>query len=120
MFCTWFISIWCVTEITFVISKGPEYVVVPSVIDADMETAQTQLEEAGFVVKIIEKTNDGSYTANTVAEVSPEVGSSQIKGTEIQVYVWGEAPDDDFDWGFGDDNNSIPGIDFEGIFDLFR
>lgn len=109
------------TEITFVISKGPEYVIVPSVIDMTLEEAQTKLEEAGFVVKVIEKTNDGSQTANTVAEVSPEVGSSQIKGSEIQIYVWGEAPDDGFDWGFGDDdNNTIPGIDFDGIFDLFR
>lgn len=109
------------TEITFVISKGPEYVTVPSVIDMTLEEAQTKLEEAGFVVKVIEKTNDGSQTANTVAEVSPEVGSSQIKGSEIQIYVWGEAPDDGFDWGFGDDdNNTIPGIDFDGIFDLFR
>ncbi len=109
------------TEITFVISKGPEYVNVPSVIDMTLEEAQTKLEEAGFVVKVIEKTNDGSQIANTVAEVSPEVGSSQIKGSEIQIYVWGEAPDDGFDWGFGDDdNNIIPGIDFDGIFDLFR
>lgn len=110
------------TEIKFVISKGPEYVVVPSILDMDAETAKTQLEDAGFVVKIIEKTNDGSYTANTVAEVSPEVGSSQIKGSEIQIYVWGEAPEDDFDWGFGNDNNDnnlIPGIDFDSIFDLF-
>ncbi len=109
------------TEITFVISKGPEYVVVPSVIDMDAETAQTQLEEAGFVVKVIEKTNDGSQTANTVAEVSPEAGTSLVKGSEIQIYVWGEAPEDDgFDWGFDDDNDIVPGIDFDNIFDLFR
>lgn len=109
------------TEITFVISKGPEYVVVPSVVDADAETAKTQLEEAGFIVKVIEKTNDGSYTANTVAEVSPEAGTSLVKGSEIQIYVWGEPPEDNgFDWGFGDDNNDvIPGIDFDNIFDLF-
>ncbi len=109
------------TEITFVISKGPEYVVVPSVIDFNVETATTQLEEAGFVVKIIEKTNDGTHTANTVAEVSPEIGSSQIKGAEIQLYVWGEAPDDGgFDWGFDDDDNSaVPGINLGDIFDLF-
>ncbi len=109
------------TEITFVISKGPEYVVVPSVVDSNAETAKTQLEEAGFVVKIIEKTNDGSYTANTVAEISPEAGTSLVKGSEIQIYVWGEPPEDNgFDWGFGDDNNdTIPGINFDNIFDLF-
>lgn len=108
------------TEITFVISKGPEYVTVPSVIDMNKEEAQLMLEEAGFVVKIIEKNNDGSYTANTVAEISPEVGTSQIKGSEIQLYVWGEYEDKGFDWGFGGNNDdTIPGIDFGGLLDLF-
>ncbi len=108
------------SEIVFVISKGPEYVVVPQVVDMDADTAKIQLEELGFVVKIIEKTNDGSHTANTVAEISAEVGVGLIKGSEIQMYVWGEEPENDFDWIFGDDNSATPGIDFDGIFDLFR
>ena len=104
------------TEITFVISKGPEYVAVPPVIDMEVETAKTQLEEAGFVVKIIEKANDGNYTANTVAGVSPEAGSSQIKGSEVYIEVWGEAPEDDFNI-FDDNfsNGSTPGISFDNI-----
>ena len=104
------------TEITFVISKGPEYVAVPPVIDMEVETAKTQLEEAGFVVKIIEKANDGNYTANTVAGVTPEVGSSQVKGSEVYVEVWGEAPEDDFNI-FDDNfsNGSTPGISFDNI-----
>ena len=84
----------------------------------DKEEAQLKLEEAGFVVKIIEKNNDGSHTANTVAEISPEVGSGQIKGSEVQLYVWGEYEDEGFDWPFGG-NDSTPGIDFGGFFDLF-
>ena len=84
-------------EIVFVISKGPEYVIVPPLKDSNADEAKAQLEEAGFIVKIIEKTNDGSYIANTVAEVSPEEGSSQIKGSEVYLQVWGEAPEDDFD-----------------------
>lgn len=104
------------TEITFVISKGPEYVAVPPVIDMEVETAKTQLEEAGFVVKIIEKANDGNYTANTVAGVTPEVGSSQVKGSEVYIEVWGEAPEDDFNI-FDDNfsNGSTPGISFDNI-----
>ena len=104
------------TEITFVISKGPEYVVIPPVIDMEAETAKSQLEEAGFVVKIIEKTNDGSYTANTVAGISPEAGTSQYKGSEVYLEIWGEPPEDDFDI-FDDDfgNDTIPGLSFEGI-----
>ncbi len=85
-------------EIVFVISKGPEYVIVPPLKDTNVDEAKAQLEEAGFIVKIIEKTNDGTYIANTVAEVSPEEGSSQVKGSEVYLQVWGEAPtEDDFE-----------------------
>ncbi len=109
------------TEITFVVSKGPEYVVVPSIEGIDADLAKVQLEEAGFVVKVIEKANDGSKTANTVASVDPEVGSSQIKGSEVYIEVWGEPVDDGFNLLPDDlDNGSIPGIDIGGILsDLF-
>lgn len=106
------------TEIVFVISKGPEYFVIPPVMDSEADLAKTQLEELGFVVKIIEKANDGNYTANTVAGITPESGSSQIKGSEIYLEVWGEPPtDDEFDL-FPDDNNdgAQPGIDFGDLF----
>ena len=107
------------TEIVFVISKGPEYVLVPPVIDFEADLAKEQLEKAGFVVKIIEKANDGNYTANTVASVTPESGESVVKGSEVYLEVWGEPPvDDGFDLfpddGF-DDNGVTPGIDFEDL-----
>ncbi len=110
------------TEITFVISKGPEYVVIPPVKDIDADLAKTQLEEAGFVVKIIEKTNDGSNTANTVASVTPEVGTSQVKGSEVYIEVWGEPVDDGFHlWPDDLDNGNEPGIDFGDLFsDMFN
>ncbi len=106
------------TEIVFVISKGPEYVVIPPVVDMESETAKSQLEEAGFVVKIIEKANDGNYTANTVASVTPAAGESAVKGSEVYLEVWGEpSVDDGFDLfpDDSDDNGVIPGIDFEGL-----
>lgn len=105
------------TEIVFVISKGPEYVVIPPVIDSEAESAKTQLEELGFVVKIIEKTNDGDYTAGTVASVTPESGSSQVKGSEVYLEVWGEPPvEDDFNIFPDNNNGSEPGIDFGDLF----
>lgn len=104
------------TEILFVISKGPEYVLIPPVVDFEADLAKEQLENAGFVVKIIEKANDGDYTANTVASVTPEEGSSQVKGSEVYLEVWGEPPvDDGFKW-FDDeivDNGGLtPGFSF--------
>ncbi len=103
-------------EITFTVSKGPEYVVIPPVKELDVEIAKAQLEELGFVVKVIEKTNDGKYPENTVAEVTPGEGTSQIKGSEIYLQVWGE--DDTFviipdDLG----GEGIGGIDLGGILD---
>ncbi len=102
-------------EIVFTISKGPEYVLIPPVVDTEADLAQKQLEEAGFVVKIIEKANDGNYTAGTVASVTPESGESAVKGSEVYLEVWGEPPvDDGFDLFPDDDysdNGATPGID---------
>lgn len=109
------------TEILFVISKGPEYVLIPPVVDFEADLAKEQLEKAGFVVKVIEKTNDGNYTANTVASVTPESGESVVKGSEVYLEVWGEPPvDDGFDLfpddGFDDNGDVAPGIDFGDLF----
>ncbi len=102
-------------EIVFTISKGPEYVLIPPVVDTEADLAQKQLEEAGFVVKIIEKANDGNYTAGTVASITPESGESAVKGSEVYLEVWGEPPvDDGFDLFPDDDysdNGATPGID---------
>ncbi len=106
------------TEITFTVSKGPEYVVIPPVKELDAEIAKAQLEELGFVVKIIEKTNDGNYTSNSVANITPAEGTSGIKGTEVYLEVWGESTDNGFillpdDLG----GSSSGGIDFGDFFD---
>lgn len=76
------------TEITFVVSKGPEYVVVPKVIGLAEDIAKAQLEEAGFVVTVEKKPNLGNNEAGTVAEVFPGEGTSHIKGSAITIYVW--------------------------------
>lgn len=80
------------TEITFVVSKGPEYVIVPSVEGLSVDFAKQRLEEAGFVVTVIEKENNGDYEEGVVSEVTPEGGSSRIKGTEVYIQVWGAPP----------------------------
>ena len=100
-------------EIVFTICKGPEYVLVPPVVDTEADLAQKQLEEAGFIVKVIEKANDGNYTAGTVASVTPEAGESAVKGSEVYLEVWGEPPvEDDFNFFPDDyiDNGETPGI----------
>lgn len=92
------------SEILFKVSKGPEYVTIPNVANLTLEEAKTKLEQAGFVVKTIEKTNPGDKVQGTVAEASPAEGTSLIKGSEVYLQVWGEPPfeliPDDFDGGF--------------------
>ena len=103
------------TEITFVVSKGPEYIVVPEVKDMSLEEAKEKLEEAGFKVETIEKLNDGDQIENTVANVIPEEGSKQIKGSTITLEVWGASSENDNSF-FPSGDELIPGISFEELF----
>lgn len=83
------------TEITFVISKGPEYKVIPAVKNLYVDFAKEQLEDAGFVVNIITKENTGEGEEGLVAEVTPAEGESRVKGSNVYIQVWGpkaEAP----------------------------
>lgn len=80
------------TAISFVVSKGPEYVTIPPVEGLNVDFAKESLEEAGFVVNIITKENNGDYDEGTVCEVTPEQGSSKIKGSEVYIQVWGAPP----------------------------
>ncbi len=80
------------TKISFVVSKGPEYVTIPPVEGLNVDFAKESLEKAGFVVNIITKENNGDYDEGTVYEVTPEQGSSKIKGSEVYIQVWGAPP----------------------------
>ncbi len=80
------------SEITFVVSKGPEFVTVPPVKDTNIDYAKETLEKAGFVVNIITKDNNGDYTEGNVAEITPAEGTSKPKGTDVFIQVWGAPP----------------------------
>ncbi len=98
------------TELTFVVSKGPEYVVIPSVIGLTEDIAKAQLEGAGFVVVVEKKANLGNNDAGTVAGIEPGEGTSHIKGTTVTLYVWDET---DFDFPT---DNLLGGSFFEDLF----
>ncbi len=80
------------TEITFVVSNGPEYKIVPSVKNLYVDFAREQLEDAGFVVNIITKENNGEGEEGLVAEVTPAEGESRVKGSDVYIQVWGPKP----------------------------
>lgn len=80
------------SEITFVVSKGREFVTIPPVKDTNVDYAKQTLEDAGFVVNIITKENNGEYTEGLVAEITPAEGTSKTKGTDVFIQVWGAPP----------------------------
>lgn len=105
------------TKISFVVSKGPEYVTIPPVEGLNVDFAKQSLEEAGFVVNIITKENNGDYDEGTVYEVTPEQGTSKIKGTEVYIQVWGAPPstEPETEESTTEDNNGgFFGFDFFG------
>ena len=80
------------SEITFVVSKGREFVTIPPVKDTNVDYAKQTLEDAGFVVNIITKENNGDYVEGNVAEITPAEGTSKTKGTDVFIQVWGAPP----------------------------
>ena len=103
------------TQITFVVSKGPEYVIIPPVEGLNVDFAKQSLEEAGFVVNVITKENNGDYEEGTVYEVTPAQGTSKIKGTEVYIQVWGAPPSTEPETEESTtDRNGFFGFDFFG------
>lgn len=102
------------TEITFVVSKGPEYRIIPSVKNLYVDLAKEELEEAGFVVNIITKENNGDYEEGIVAEVTPEEGASRVKGTDVYIQVWGAPPSTEPETEESTTSGGLFGIDFLG------
>lgn len=88
------------TEILFTVSKGKEMAILPNVVGQQYAEAEAALIALGFKCIRLDKTNDGTQTPNTVFTVSPAIGKSYEKGTEIYLQVWTElqttdAPADD-------------------------
>ncbi|AKU17135.1 Stk1 family PASTA domain-containing Ser/Thr kinase [Luteipulveratus mongoliensis] len=71
-------------EVTLVISKGPEMVTVPRVIDMNAKDARRTLEDAGLKVKV-SRVFGGIF--DTVRDQDPQPGTSTPKGTEVKISV---------------------------------
>ncbi len=74
------------STVTLTISKGPKTVDVPSVIGMDSATAKTTLEQAGFVVNIVEEYHE--YVAEGLVYSQSPAGNSQAEsGSTVTIYV---------------------------------
>src|SRR4051812_31153016 len=67
------------------VSKGPKPVAVPNVIGHTFETANSELQAAGFAVR--RRTVESSQPADTVVSTDPGVGTYQAPGATITVNV---------------------------------
>lgn len=76
------------TVIKLTVSSGNENVYLPDVTGYTIEEAAAVLEKAGFKCTRINQINDGSHTANTVAEMVTPPREMYPRGKEIFIKVW--------------------------------
>ena len=74
------------TEITLVVSRGTQLVKVPSVINKKLGDARTELEQAGFAVKMVEASSDEIATGVVISQ-SPDPGVSIEAGSPVTITV---------------------------------
>lgn len=65
---------------------------IPDVSGKDYADAEKTLTDAGFTVKKVEKSNDGTHQAGKVIASTPSAGTSAESGSEVYLQVWGAAP----------------------------
>jgi eukaryotic-like serine/threonine-protein kinase len=74
-------------RITLSVSKGPTAVEVPDVTGLDEATAQTQLEDKGFVVSVRDRTTDDPVDDGNVVEQRPAAFSKVKPGATVTIYI---------------------------------
>ncbi|GAA2683992.1 Stk1 family PASTA domain-containing Ser/Thr kinase [Streptomyces aculeolatus] len=69
-------------KVTLTISKGPELLEVPDVVDMNVDDAEQALEDAGFSVDV-----NQIFFGDTVWRQSPDGGDDAPRGSEITLWV---------------------------------
>lgn len=81
------------TELVLTVSKGKEYVRIPDVMNYNVDNAVSSLEDAGFVVSVIEDENDGTHDADSVYQITPGASESAEKGSTVCIHIYGKPPE---------------------------
>jgi len=74
------------SKVSLWVSKGAENVAVPFVGDLTQADATTQLNTAGFSVKVTPKPSD-TVAKGTVVDQKPTGGTQAAKGSDVTIYV---------------------------------
>jgi serine/threonine-protein kinase len=72
-------------RIQILVSKGSQFVPVPSVVGMDAEAARSTLEDAGFLVQTREQF--GVTIANRVISQDPGGGSEALRGSTVTLTI---------------------------------
>jgi serine/threonine-protein kinase len=76
--------------VTLTVSKGPEGVEVPRLIDVPRDQAEAQLQQLGLTAEVTEE--ESSKAAGTVTDQDPEPGAQVEKGSAVRLTVAKERP----------------------------
>jgi serine/threonine-protein kinase len=74
------------SRVTITVSKGPEKVAVPDVVNQSKADARATLRDAGFKVKVVEQ-ESATATEGTVLRQTPAFGDKAVKGSTVTIYV---------------------------------
>jgi serine/threonine-protein kinase len=95
------------SRVTITVSKGPPEVSVPNVVGEQEDAARSDLEGAGFKVKVVQReTPDGQE--GTVLDQRPGAGTDQKKGSTVTIVVATAPPADGTPQGQGLSNGQTP------------
>ena len=78
------------TTIVLIVSSGAASVSLPDVTGQTYEQAYATLTALGLKCEKANKYNDGTHTANTVAETVPAVGTSVVSGDTVTIVVYSD------------------------------
>jgi len=74
------------TKITLTVSKGPEFVLIPTgLLKTDQQSATRKLENAGFVVKAVGPSKKVAGKTPKVSRVTPAQGSKAKRGSTVLI-----------------------------------
>ncbi|HEY3070461.1 MAG TPA: PASTA domain-containing protein, partial [Gaiellaceae bacterium] len=75
------------STVTITVSSGPSSTTVPNVVGEQKETAQDDLQNAGFKVKVMNVPVSDPTQDNVVQDQDPNGGESAPKGSKVTIYV---------------------------------
>jgi eukaryotic-like serine/threonine-protein kinase len=75
------------STVTITVSSGPNTTTVPNVVGQEKETAQTNLEDAGFKVKVVNVAVSDPSQDNLVQDQDPQGGSEAEPGSTVTIFV---------------------------------